>query len=94
MNRRTDTGTETENVAATARLLGLDIIREDDPDAEDGYYSELYDPMRRMVRTAPCPRCGREDWRSKKGREYHVTTNLECVRWRKPERHVYAMIGG
>jgi hypothetical protein len=39
---------------------------------------------------APCPRCGRSDWRTPKGRAWHVENNPECGKYRRPDRHEYA----
>ncbi len=40
---------------------------------------------------APCERCGRADWRTEAGRTWHVENNPDCAKYRKPERHVYAI---
>jgi len=93
--RSIDGGTDEQNSRAAAILGGYygSVIVEDESDGAETYYPDA-DPFtpRRMVRSEPCPRCGREDWRSRRGREYHVRENQDCLRWRKPERHVYAMM--
>lgn len=37
----------------------------------------------------PCPRCGRSDFATAKGRQWHLDNNPACSQWRKPERHSY-----
>lgn len=93
--RTVDNGTPEQQALAAASLGGYlgTVIVPDDPDAPDAWMPEP-EPIRRAQGLDPCPRCGRNDWRSKRGREYHVNENPDCLRWRKPERHVYAMIGG
>lgn len=41
---------------------------------------------------APCPRCGRSDWRTAAGRTWHLENNPDCAAYRKPARHAYATI--
>lgn len=38
---------------------------------------------------APCPRCGRVDWQTANGRQWHLDNYAECAAQRKPERHQY-----
>jgi hypothetical protein len=38
----------------------------------------------------PCPRCGRSDWRTPKGRTWHIENNPDCGKYRRPDRHQYA----
>jgi len=92
--RSTDDGTAEQNAEAALRLqLGdqwFSTFADDDPDANDTYMPEP-EPIRLAKGLEPCPRCGRNDWRSKRGRAYHVDENPDCLRWRKPERHTYVM---
>jgi len=37
-----------------------------------------------------CPRCLRADFRTDKGRTWHVESNPDCVQYVKPSKHVYA----
>jgi hypothetical protein len=37
-----------------------------------------------------CPRCLRADFRTDKGRTWHVESNPDCVQYVKPDKHVYA----
>jgi hypothetical protein len=39
---------------------------------------------------APCERCGRSDFRTAGGRDWHRANNPDCSKYRKPERHAYA----
>lgn len=38
---------------------------------------------------APCPRCGRIDWQTANGRQWHLDNYAECADQRKPDRHQY-----
>ena len=38
---------------------------------------------------APCPRCGRSDFRKVTGRDWHVANLPDCVRFVDPSRHAY-----
>lgn len=61
-----------------------------EPDAEPAPEVAFYSgPMADRPSTDPCPRCGRSDWRGPKGRSWHLAENLDCARYRKPERHEY-----
>lgn len=42
--------------------------------------------------TLLCARCGRSDFRTPKGRDWHLANNPDCAKYRKSERHAYATL--
>jgi len=52
------------------------------------------EPRKARTDLAPCPRCGRADWRTADGRAYHVDKLTACATFARPERHVYVAMRG
>lgn len=46
----------------------------------------------RGYRPEPCARCGRADFKTDKGRSWHVENNPDCAKYARPERHAYVAL--
>ena len=86
-----DAGTAADNEAAARRLAGEPPLWideappvDDDPDYRPPTRAE------RSIRPAPCHRCGRADFRTEKGRTWHVANVPSCTAYVRPDRHEYA----
>lgn len=91
-----DAGTAEENEAAARRLAGEPPAWIDEsgdvPDWMDPDYREPTRPERGL-RPGPCPRCGRADFRTEKGRAWHLANVPACTAYVRPGRHEYVTIG-
>ena len=49
-------------------------------------------PSVAAAKVAPCPRCGRSDFRTDGGRAWHVDNAPDCKRYVNPQKHEYRMV--